>query len=96
MNRILHPLAVVELNEASHWYESIDSDISESFVLEFEKQADKILENPYLYNIRDHGCRRINLQHFPYYLPYSIENDEIVILAVAHQSRKPGYWKNRI
>ncbi len=95
MNRILHPLATIELREAAQWYDGIDPDLSEAFILEFRKKAEHILAQPYAFRIRDHGCRRINFHHFPYYLPYSIENDVIVILAIAHNSRKPGYWKNR-
>lgn len=32
---------------------------------------------------------------FPYMLIYTIEESEIIVLAVAHQHRKPNYWKNR-
>lgn len=96
MKRILHPLAILELREASEWYRHIDQDLSEALIFEFERKADHILINPFLYNIRDHGFRRVNLHRFPYYLPFSVEDDEIVILAVAHHARKPGYWKTRI
>ncbi len=96
MNRILHPQTIIELRETAEWYEKIDPDLSEAFVLEFRNRADHILAQPFSFRIRDHGCRRINFHRFPYYLPYCIENDEIVILAIAHNARKPGYWKNRI
>jgi toxin ParE1/3/4 len=32
---------------------------------------------------------------FPYGILYTIEPDYILILAVMHCSRKPGYWKSR-
>ncbi len=96
MNRILHPLASIELQEAAEWYDQIDPDLSEDFIHEFRNTAERVFASPYSFRIRDHGCRRINFHRFPFYLPYSIENDAIVILAVAHQSRKPGYWKNRV
>lgn len=35
------------------------------------------------------------LNRFPYSLIYGIEGDEIVIIALAHQSREPGYWADR-
>ncbi len=43
------------------------------------------------------GIRRKVLRKFPYNLHYtcSIKSDLIVILAVAHQSRRPLYWINR-
>lgn len=39
--------------------------------------------------------RRILLKRFPYQLIYRIEGNEIVIYAVAHQKRRPGYWRKR-
>jgi len=32
---------------------------------------------------------------FPYSVVYTIEAGEILILAVAHQHRKPSYWQDR-
>ena len=42
------------------------------------------------------GFRRILLDRFPYQLIYRVEGDEIVIYAVAHQKRRPGYWRKRV
>jgi plasmid stabilization system protein ParE len=42
------------------------------------------------------GFRRILLDRFPYQLVYRVEGDEIVIYAVAHQKRRPGYWRKRV
>lgn len=33
---------------------------------------------------------------FPYNVPYAVEKDTIVIVAVAHQTRRPSYWKARL
>ena len=35
------------------------------------------------------------MKHFPYSLVYTVSGDEIRILAVAHHSRRPGYWTGR-
>lgn len=32
---------------------------------------------------------------FPYAILYSIEADYVLIMAVMHCHREPGYWKNR-
>lgn len=40
--------------------------------------------------------RRCLLTRFPYRLVYRVEGEKIVIYAVAHQSRRPGYWRTRI
>jgi toxin ParE1/3/4 len=42
------------------------------------------------------GIRKVLLRKFRYSLIYSIGNDGVLILAVAHQSRRPGYWVSRL
>lgn len=42
------------------------------------------------------GIRKRILQKFRYSLIYSIEEDVLLILAVAHHSRRPGYWVGRV
>lgn len=42
------------------------------------------------------SIRKHLLQKFRYSLIYSRENNGVLILAVAHQSRRPGYWAGRV
>lgn len=41
------------------------------------------------------GLRKHTLRKFPFSLIYSVEKDCLLILAVAHHSRRPHYWLNR-
>ena len=41
------------------------------------------------------GFRRYVLQRFPYYVVFTILPDELLIVAVAHARRDPGYWLGR-
>jgi toxin ParE1/3/4 len=41
------------------------------------------------------GARKYAMRAFPFSLIYSIEKDSLLILAVAHQRRRPGYWLRR-
>ena len=43
----------------------------------------------------DHRTRRVLVQRFPYQVVYRVTGDEIIIVAIAHLKRRPGYWKNR-
>ncbi len=43
----------------------------------------------------DQRTRRVLVQRFPYQIVYRLLLDEIVIIAVAHLKRRPGYWKER-
>lgn len=33
---------------------------------------------------------------FPYQVLYTIEADYILIVAIAHGKRQPGYWRHRL
>ena len=44
----------------------------------------------------DLPVRTMAVTRFPYHVVYLEVNDEIRILAVAHDRRKPGYWKTRL
>jgi len=39
--------------------------------------------------------RRCRLRRFPYSVVYTQDGPDILVLAIAHQHRKPGYWKRR-
>jgi len=41
------------------------------------------------------GIRKRLLRKFRYSLIYSIEKDSLLVLAVAHHSRRPDYWVRR-
>lgn len=42
-----------------------------------------------------HQARSIALHGFPFDLVYRIYPEMIVIIAIANQSRRPGYWAGR-
>ena len=41
------------------------------------------------------GTRRLLLAEFPYFLVYTIDRGLVLVLAVAHTAREPGYWLDR-
>lgn len=42
----------------------------------------------------DPRTRRLLVGRFPYQVVYRLRATEIVIVAVAHLKRRPGYWKH--
>lgn len=55
-----------------------------------------IVENPEQWKPLDKDVRRYLTRVFPYAILYTIEPDYILITAVMHCHREPGYWKHRI
>ena len=56
----------------------------------------RIVENPNAWPKSSSRTRRCFTKRFRYQIIYQIRNDEIHIVAVAHTSRRPGYWKSRL
>lgn len=41
------------------------------------------------------NTRRVFVKGYPFFLVYRPEADDVVVLAVVHESRRPGYWLSR-
>lgn len=55
-----------------------------------------LLKHPRIGRCVELDARSLCANDFPCNLIYLIEKDEIVIVAMAHQSRYPGYWMDRL
>lgn len=43
-----------------------------------------------------HGTRRRLVKGFPFSVVYRVREAEILVVAIMHHRRKPGYWVSRI
>jgi toxin ParE1/3/4 len=81
---------------ASFYSDKAAPSLSQSFLREFEQSINRLLNHPRLGSPwRGRGRRRYLMKHFPYALVYTVSGEEIRVLAVAHHSRRPGYWAHR-
>ena len=90
-----HPEAVAELEDASIVYESRAAGLGKSFAAEVQLTITLIQRFPDTGLTVGHLRRRVVVPRFPYSLIYRHHTDAIIILAVSHQRRKPGYWRRR-
>ena len=96
MNYLLHPEAESDLREAAQYYrERAGSALAQTFLADFEHAINLLLQHPLIGALWLHGKRRVIMQHFPYAVVYTVVAQDIRILAVAHQNRRPGYWRSR-
>jgi len=91
----LHPEAEAEFAAQVDYYEEQQPGLGERFDREVIGCLDWIAKNPTVPRLRK-AYRRVNLKVFRFYLAYVIEGEMIWVLAVAHGSRKPGYWTDRM
>jgi len=91
-----HPDAAVELVEAAAYYESQVPGLGERFAAAVRRALDLLLEHPAIGSPAGLHLRRFVLHRYPFVLYYSVTGDVLRVEAVAHQSRRPGYWRSRV
>lgn len=93
---IFLPQAEQEMNEAALFYDSHREGLGREFLSMIKKGTDAISLNPMSYPNQRHEIRRILVSRFPYGILYHEEEEQIVVIAVMHLHRAPGYWKHRV
>ncbi|MGK7885059.1 MAG: type II toxin-antitoxin system RelE/ParE family toxin [Crocosphaera sp.] len=95
MKYVFHPEALTEYTDAVRYYTEQRTEVAQAFINAIEDAVYRVRESPTRYNAIDDDVRRCMTRRFPYGILYTIEQDYILILAVMHCSREPGYWKSR-
>jgi plasmid stabilization system protein ParE len=90
-----HEIAEQELNDAAGYYEAQSSGLGLAFLAEVEYSMDRILEHPEAAPFVNQVVRKMLIRRFPYSVMYSVQPEGIHILAIAHQKRRPMYWRGR-
>ena len=77
--------------------ESSEPGLGYQFAIEIVAAVERIKANPGIWPILDDQVRRCLVHRFPYRVIYSIDEQksELLILAVMHLHRQPGYWSER-
>jgi len=88
--------AQVELDDAIAWYASQAPGLGDAFLIETLKTLKLIEQYPKAWHPLTQQIRRCRLRRFPYSVVYAQEGSDLLVLAVAHQHRKPGYWRTRL
>ncbi len=91
----VHPEAIAEAQAARRWYAERDPRAAEAFLTELDRAQAQVAATPDRWPAHLHGTQRFRLRRFPYLLVYHAIPDRIIVLAVAHAKRRPGYWKDR-
>ena len=90
-----HPEARSELIAAARYYESQAENLGLDFVSAVEATYRRLVTFPESGHPFGSRLRRVLVPGFPYGLIYRAEPDRVLIVAVAHIRRRPGYWRSR-
>ena len=92
---IFHDLAEEELNEAAAYYAEARPGLGEAFIAEVQRAVELIAASPLAGRAVEKDVRWWVVKRFPYSVLYRVRDDHIRILAIAHQKRRPFYWRGR-
>lgn len=93
MNYRFHRAALVEHLDEVAFYESRSPGLGADYPVEFEAVMARVCANPDFYSrIGDSNLHKAGLKRFPLHVIYRVDPAHVIILAVAHQRRRPAYW----
>ena|SRR2546425_6452527 len=89
-------IAQQELDGAIEYYNAESVGLGDEFLLEVLSAFERIKQFPNAWHPYTENSRRCQTRRFPYGVVYQILESEILVVAVAHMHRRPGYWRDRL
>lgn len=84
-----------ELNDACDWFEQQQAGLGARFRGDVREATRLIAGSPLLFPVELEGVRRYVMRRFSYTLRYVLRGDEVWVMTVSHQHRRPDYWVER-
>ena len=95
MNVCFSKIAEIEFNDAINYYNEQSEGLGFEFANEVQLTLDRIVDFVDSWPKLSENTRRARTNRFPYGIIYTVDDNEIIIVAVMHLHRKPDYWKSR-
>jgi hypothetical protein len=83
------------MNQAADEYDEARPGLGDDFLFAVERAFSVIVAAPHRWPQVDGRHRRFVLRRFPFSIFYRFNETEVVLVAVAHHKRRPGYWSHR-
>jgi toxin ParE1/3/4 len=95
LNVVYRPEAEAELLDAVSYYGTEDTSRGDKFLQTIHRHVLEIAEHPMRFPTAGGAIRRCVVRKYPFIIFYRPTRDHVRILAIAHTSRNPEYWKSR-
>ncbi|WP_349827291.1 type II toxin-antitoxin system RelE/ParE family toxin [Brevibacterium litoralis] len=101
MDLVFHPKARAEFQNAVDWYEDRDDVVGTRFEQSVRSALHDVTTSPGSWPAWPGiegvvTARSRRTAGFPYRVVYTVHDEQVIVLAVAHTSRRPGYWLSRL
>jgi plasmid stabilization system protein ParE len=88
--------AAAEIEEDRSWYRNRSEPAEAGFLRELDHAIQQVVDAPVQWPRYLAGTRRYVFPRYPYSLVYFVERHIIRVVAVAHDKKRPGYWRKRM
>ncbi|MDP1613576.1 MAG: type II toxin-antitoxin system RelE/ParE family toxin [Sulfuritalea sp.] len=96
MDLYFSPAAQVELDDAFAYLEGEQPGLGYRFTADVDEALGRIRMYPLAWHPLGRNLRRCHLKHFRYGVIYRIRGEQAEVIAIAHDSRRLGYWRDRL
>jgi toxin ParE1/3/4 len=93
---VFHRLAGREYRSARDWYAARSAEVAGRFRDAVDRAVQRIAKDPEALARLGTAYRWVRVNRFPYVLVFREKSPGLImVVAVAHTSRRPGYWRRR-
>jgi plasmid stabilization system protein ParE len=85
-----------EIRETADYYTAISPGLGKAFKRELRQMMRMVAAMPLAWPTSGDATRKCLLTRFPYLVIYAPLPGGLLVLAVGHQHRRPGYWRERL
>ena len=92
---VLRVQAEVDIDEAASWYEAEQAGLGVKFIQDVNSLLERVEDLPFQFPVVHDETRRAMARRFPYGVFFTVDKEEILVLAVVHLHRHPDTWRKR-
>jgi len=89
------PGARRDFDESFDWYAERSAEAALRFATAVDAALAAVAEKPERFAAVDELHRECPVKRFPFRVVYRITENAVLVVAVAHAKRRPGYWRDR-
>lgn len=85
-----------EIEHERRWYRGRSEQAEAAFLKELDHAITMVEESPNIWPAYLAGTHRYVFPTFPFSLVYFLEDDVVLVVSLASESKRPGYWRDRL
>jgi plasmid stabilization system protein ParE len=89
------PGARRDFDESFDWYAARSLQAAIRFTDAVDAALSTVAANPERFAAADGMHRECPVRRFPFRIVYRVVENRVLVVAIAHAKRRPGYWKAR-